>query len=226
MKYGSPSFVAYHTLLDIVQRFAHGSKIEPSNIDYFLNTMPITLSEAMISRLSDECQVEIFQLLISSIAEAKTVNVGATVDPSLVPVGAFESASLSFGEKMSLVSDNSRYSKPVQDAVLPTTQIHKGTSLSIAKPSDLYVLASPEEIERIQRDIEAGILTSKTTSYNWARGGRFNPSNWDVKKVISEISRLQPVNSSGINNALPKMPTRRISEVLRELKKQGILVSS
>lgn len=186
--------------------------------------MPITLSEGMISRLSEECQVEIFQLLISSIAEAKTFNVEATVDPRLVPVGAFESASLSFGEKMSLVSDNSRYSKPVQDAVLPTTQIHKGTSLSIAKPSDVYTLASAEEIERIQRDIEAGILSSKTTSYNWGRGGRFNPSNWDVRKVISEISRLQPVNSSGINDALPKMPARRISEVLRELKKQGILL--
>ena len=188
--------------------------------------MPITLSEAMISRLSDECQVEIFQLLITSIAEAKTLNVGATVDPSLVPVGAFESASLSFGEKMSLVSDNSRCFKPVQDAVLPTTQIHKGTSLSIAKPSDLYILASPEEIKRIQGDIEAGILSSRTSSYNWTRGGRFSPNNWDVKKFITEVYRLQPVSSSEINNALPKMSRRRVSDVLRELRKQGILVLS
>ena len=186
--------------------------------------MSITLSEAMLSRLSDECQLEIFHLLLDSIAEAKRVNVRATVDPSLVPVGAFESASLTFGEKMSLAPDNSTSSMPVHDVVLSSRQIHKGTSLSIAKPSDLYTLASPEEIERIQGDIEAGILSSKTTSYNWARGGRFNPSNWDVRKVISEISRLQPVSSLEINNALPKMSQRRISDVLRELRKQGILL--
>ena len=186
--------------------------------------MPITLSEAMISRLSDECQVEIFQLLITSIAEAKTFNVGATVDPSLVPVGAFESASLSFGEKMSLAPDKSTSLVPVEDVVLASKQVAQTTSLSIAKPTDLYTLRSPEEIERIQRDIDEGLLTSRTTSYNWARGGRFNPSNWDVRKVILEISRLQPVNSSGINNALPKMSARRISDVLRELRKQGILL--
>jgi hypothetical protein len=185
--------------------------------------MSITLSEAMLSRLSDECQLEIFHLLLDSIAEAKMVNVRATVDPNL-RVGAFESASLTFGEKMSLAPDKSISSTPVHDVVLSSRQIHKGTSLSIAKPSDLYTLASPEEIERIQGDIEAGILSSKTTSYNWARGGRFNPNNWDVKKLIAEVSRLQPVSSLEINNALPKMSQRRISDVLRELRKQGILL--
>jgi len=184
--------------------------------------MSITLSEAMLSRLSDECQLEIFHLLLDSIAEAKRVNVRATVDPSILPVGAFESASLTFGEKMSLTQDNSKSSTPVQDMVLATRQIHKASSLSIAKPSDLYTLASPEEIERIQRDIETGILSSK--SYNWARGGRFNPNNWDVKKLITEVSRLQPVSSSEINNTLPKMSRRRVSDILRELRKQGILV--
>jgi hypothetical protein len=186
--------------------------------------MSITLSEAMLSRLSDECQLEIFHLLLDSIGEAKRVNVRATVDPSLLPVGAFESASLTFGEKMSLTQDKSTSSTPVEDVVLSSTQIHKSSSLSIAKPTDLYSLTSSEEIERIKRDIDEGLLTSKTQSYNWARGGRFNPSNWDVRKVISEISHLQPVNSSGINNALPKMSSRRISDVLRELRKQGILV--
>jgi len=188
--------------------------------------MSITLSEAMLSRLSDECQLEIFHLLLDSIAEAKRVNVRATVDPSLVPVGAFESASLTFGEKMSLTKDKSISSTPVQDVLLSSTQIHKASSLTIAKPTDLYSLTSPEEIKRIQGDIEAGILSSKTSSYNWARGGRFNPNNWDVKKLIAEVSRLQPVSSLEINNALPKMSQRRISDVLRELRKQGILVLS
>jgi hypothetical protein len=127
---------------------------------------------------------------------------------------------------MSLAPDKSTSSMPVHGVVLPSRQIHKGTSLSIAKASDLYTLASPEEIERIQGDIEAGILSSKTTSYNWARGGRFNPNNWDVKKLITEVSRLQPASSSEINNALPKMSGRRVSEILRELRKQGLLVLS
>jgi hypothetical protein len=185
--------------------------------------MSITLSEVMLSRLSDECQLEIFHLLLDSIAEAKRVNVRATVDPNL-RVGAFESASLTFGEKMSLTPDKSTSSTPVEDVVLSSTQIHKSSSLSIAKPTDLYSLTSSEEIERIKRDIDEGLLTSKTQSYNWARGGRFNPSNWDVRKVISEISHLQPVSSLEINNALPKMSSRRISDVLRELRKQGILL--
>ena len=188
--------------------------------------MSITLSEAMLSRLSDECQLEIFQLLFASVAEAKIVNVRATVDPSLLAVGAFESASLTFGEKMSLAPDKSTPLVPVQDVILATRQVPQTTSLSIAKPTDLYTLASPEEIKRIQGDIEAGILSSKTTSYNWARGGRFNPNNWDVKKLIAEVSRLQPVSSLEINNALPKMSGRRVSEILRELRKQGLLVLS
>ena len=181
--------------------------------------MSITLSEAMLRRLSDECQLEIFQLLLASTAAADLQSVRTSIGKTFLPHGAFESASLTFGQKMSFTPDTQKHSIPV--AV--TGQLQDTTRLSIAKPKDLYRLVSSEEIERIQRDIDEGLLTSRTTSYNWARGGRFNPSNWDVKKVISEISRLQPVNSSGINNALPKMPARRISDVLRELRKQGIL---
>ena len=128
------------------------------------------------------------------------------------PVSAFESASLSFGKPLILPS------------ISKVQSVKVASDFPVAKPADIYTLASEEKIAAITQEIDSGLFVSNSKSVNWNRSGKYNACNWDVKKLMMTLRSSGPMNTYQINMALPRMDRYRISAILRELRKQGILV--
>lgn len=168
--------------------------------------MSITLSHEMFSKLSQASRDEILQAFTSTVISRIKSDQTEPMVESQPQTGAFESASLTFG-------------KPL---VLPSVRVAE--NYPVAKPTNLYSLAPLADLHRICKEIDEGRFISNSKSIKWTKGSRFHHMDWDVKRVAMEVKYLQPATSVQINNALPTMDRYRVSAILRELRKQGILI--
>jgi hypothetical protein len=174
----------------------------------------------MFSMLSSACRDEILNAF--SNAAVKTVKEILKVEPEVVVNTAFESASLTFGKP--LVLPKYDRSEPVAEPENKVVRI--ASSFPIAKSTDRYSLAPLADIGRICKEIDAGLFVSNTKCAVWTKGGKHHHMDWDVKKVVMEVKYLQPATSLQIDRALVTMDRNRVTAILRELRKQGILIVS
>lgn len=182
--------------------------------------MSITLSHQMFSSLSKSCRDEILQAFASS-TDSTFQKLKEILEPELKETvdvkenTAFESAALTFGAPLVLPN----YNKYEEQKV-----VRVASNYPVAKATNLYSLATLPEIQRICKEIDAGLFVSNSKSVNWSQGGKFHHMDWDVKRVVMEVKYLQPATSLQIDHALPTMDRYRVSAILRELRKQGILI--
>jgi hypothetical protein len=184
--------------------------------------MSITLSHEMFTSLSKSSQDEILQAF-SNVA-VKTVKGSLKVEPEVVVNTAFESAALTFGKP--LVLPNYNRSKDTPEPLIETPVIRVAPRYPIAKATDLYSLATLADMHRICKDMDAGLFVSNSKGVTWSKGSRFHHMDWDVKRVAMEVKYLQPATSLQINQALPTMDRYRVTAILRELRKQGMVIVS
>lgn len=194
--------------------------------------MSITLTNHMFSRLSSEAQSEI----ISSFQGSQDSDNGIDTSPTLVkleaistvipspwkPSGstlvvssAFDSASLSFSQPLTLPSFSDKCGFDLKRRV-----IRHATKVPVAIYSDIYSLKSPDEIDEIISDIDLGYFIGPSS---WARGQKHHPENFDVRRVIQVIRSSGSANSYTINMTLMMLCRTRIAAILRQLKIQGIV---
>jgi hypothetical protein len=176
----------------------------------------------MFSSLSKSSRDEILQTFASSTV-SRFQKLKDLLDPERKePVDvkqntAFESASLTFGIPLVLPKYNN-----CEDGKKAVIRV--GSNYPVAKASDLYSIATLPDIGRICKEIDTGLFVSNTKSVNWSKGSKFHHMDWDVKRVFMEVKCLQPATSAQIDQALPTMDRRRVTAVLRELRKQGLLI--
>jgi hypothetical protein len=170
----------------------------------------------MFSNLSQTSRDEILQAFTSSvISRINSVQTKPEAEPEAEPqTGAFESASLSFGKPLVLPNYN-----------IPSV-VRVAENYPIAKANNLYSLAPLADLHRICKEIDEGRFISNSKSIKWTKGSRFHHMDWDVKRVLMEVKCLQPATSLQIDQALPTMDRYRVTAILRELRKQGILIVS
>jgi len=141
-------------------------------------------------------------------------------------VTAFESAALTFGKPLVLP----KYTKDVtlEPVLEPVAQedpvVRVAKNYPVAKPTDLYRVAPLKDLHRICKEINKGLFVSNTKGAIWSEGGRFHHMNWDVKKLVVQLKAIEPATSLQIDQCLPTMDRYRVSEILRELRKQGLLI--
>ena len=192
--------------------------------------MSITLSHQMFSSLSKSSRDEILQAFASStdstfqkLKEILQPEVKETVD--VKGNTAFESAALTFGAPLVLPKYNRTEDEHISEPVIDKKPVIRvATNYPVAKATDLYSVAPLADLGRICKEIDAGLFVSNSKSYNWSQGGKFHHMDWDVKRVVMEVKYLQPATSLQIDHALPTMDRYRVTAILRELRKQGILV--
>lgn len=211
---------------------------------FFTTKMSITLTREMFSMLSQKSRDEIMDLFTNSAI--MTVREILRPRVEIVPyqkseatnITAFESASLTFGKPLVLpnyqavdIDSNDVMAEPVveepapQEAAVqenPVVRIAK--NYPVAKATDLYSIATFKDLSRICREIDSGLFVSNSKSANWSKGGRYHHMNWDVKKVFIAVKSIQPATSFQIDHSLPTMDRYRVSAILRELRKQELLI--
>lgn len=182
-----------------------GSKNERNPRIGCLNDPWADLPDAVLSAILDEVEANLAKAVPVAMPVAVPVPVAMPV-PVPVPVAVSEQI----------------------PSVVPSdkAKIRIAQSFPIAKPSDLYSLAPLKHIHKICEEIDAGLFVSNTNSAVWTRGGNHHHQNWDVKKVVMIVNQLQPATSLQINYALPTMDRYRVTAILRELRKQGIVIVS
>jgi hypothetical protein len=170
----------------------------------------------MFFKLSKPARDEVIAIFDTSALENIRYDVEASAT-GLVPnaVSAFESASLSFGKPLVL---------PSMCGTEGQRTVKVASNFPVAKTTDIYRVASAEKIALITQKIDKGIFISNSKYINWSRSGRYHPCHWDIKKLMTTLRSNGPMNSYQINLALPNMDRYRISAILRELRKQGILI--
>jgi hypothetical protein len=191
-------------------------KIDPYGASIFLvSKMSITLNHDMFSMLSQCCRDEILQVF-ASVAISRFKDTPKVEEEPVKPqAGAFESASLTFGKPLVL---------PLAVPLAVPSVIRIAPSYPIAKASDLYRLAETKEINRIYKEIDDGLFISNTKCAVWTKGGKHHHMDWDVKRVVMTVNQLKSATSVQIDHALPSMSRSRVTGILRELRKQGILI--
>lgn len=155
---------------------------------------------------------------------------------------AFESASLTFSKPLVLpvrqpeplpvatsivVEENEP--EPVAEDIAPVQKnavIRVAQSYPIAKATDLYSVAPLADLHRICKEIDDGLFISNAKSADWSKGGKYHHMNWDVKRVVMSVNSMAPATSLQIDRDLLTMDRYRITAILRELRKQGILIVS
>jgi hypothetical protein len=96
----------------------------------------------------------------------------------------------------------------------------------MTKATDLYRIATLPEIHQICKEIDEGLFVSNSKGVSWSKGSKYHHMNWDVKRVFMEVKYLQPATSLQIDQALPTMDHYRVTAILRELRKQGMVIVS
>jgi hypothetical protein len=193
----------------------------------------------MFSMLSTACRDEILNAF--SNAAVKKVKETLKVETEVLVNSAFDSASLTFGKPL-VLPNYKMYdvAEPVAETVpvpvaepvavpVPVPQkkvVRIASSFPIAKPTDRYSLAPLADIGRICKEMDEGLFVSNTKCAVWTKGGKHHHMDWDVKRVVMEVKYLQPATSVQIDRALVTMDRNRLTAVLRELRKQGILIVS
>ena len=175
----------------------------------------------MFTSLSKSAQDEILRAFGNTADKAiQKVKEVLDVQPEPKENTAFESASLTFSKPLVLPNYNRTEDAPVIEK--PVVRI--ASNYPVAKATDLYSVAPLADLHRICNDIDAGLFVSNSKSISWSKGSKFHHMDWDVKRVVMEVKFLQPATSLQIDHALPTMDRYRITAILRELRKQGILV--
>ena len=185
----------------------------------------------MFSKLSSACRDEILDAFASSALNTvkNILSTGSRNDvkpENTATTTAFESAKLTFGKPLVLPVYNKVVAEPVIAVSAEKKVVRIASNFPVAKPTDLYSLVDYKEIGRICKEIDAGLFVSNTKCAVWTKGGNYHHMNWDVKSVVMEVKFLQPATSLQIDQALPTMDRYRITAILRELRKQGILIVS
>ena len=198
-------------------------------LDLFTNSASMTVRELLRSKVD---------------VAAPLVGVAPHQNSDTTSITAFESASLTFGKPLVLPSyrvaeldNNDVMAEPIVQEVVcqeePVVQeavcqeepvIRVAKNYPVAKPTDLYSIAPLKDIQRICREIDNGLFVSNSKSAIWSEGGRYHHMNWDVKKVFITVKSIQPATSLQIDHSLPTMDRYRVSAILRELRKQGLLI--
>jgi hypothetical protein len=177
--------------------------------------MSIVINREMFFSLSISSQQEIISRLITtSVNNIKDLFKEV---PNSSTASAFESASLTFGNQLVLPDYNSANR-------LTNKTRRMASDVPIAKATDLYRVVSDEQIKNITEDIDTGFFINNSSRIDWSKGARFNPNNWDVKRIIMKVKISQPMTSLQIDQSLPTMDRYRVTSILRELRKQGILI--
>jgi hypothetical protein len=204
-------------------RLVKAIKIEVSVcIIFFTTKMSITLSHEMFTSLSKSCQNEILQSFGN--AAVNTVKDLLEVNPGVISATAFESAALTFG--MPLVLPNYNRSEDTPEPLIEVPVIRVAPRYPMTKATDLYRIATLPEIHKICKEVDAGLFVSNSKGVSWSKGSKYHHMNWDVKRVFMEVKYLQPATSLQIDQALPTMDRYRVSAILRELRKQGMVIVS
>ena len=177
--------------------------------------MSITITYDMFFKLSKPARDEVIAVFGSTGLENIRYQDEPVKDKVPNTVSAFESASLSFGKPLVL---------PSMCEPQAYTGVKVASNFPVAKTTDIYRVASAEKIALITQKIDKGIFISNSKYINWSRSGRYHPCHWDIKKLMMTLRSNGPMNSYQINLALPNMDRYRISAILRELRKQGILI--
>jgi len=176
----------------------------------------------MFASLSKSCQHEILEAFGN--AAVNTVKELLKVEPEVLANTAFESAALTFGKP--LVLPNYKVSDDTPEPLIETPVIRVAPHYPVAKATDLYSIATLQDIGRICKEIDAGLFVSNSKTVSWSKGSKFHHMDWDVKRVFMEVKYLQPATSLQIDQALPTMDRYRITAILRELRKQGMVIVS
>jgi hypothetical protein len=204
-----------------MKRLVKAIKIEVSvRVQFFTTKMSITLSHEMFTSLSKSCQNEILQSFGN--AAVNTVKDLLEVNPGVISATAFESAALTFG--MPLVLPKYNRSEDTPEPLIEVPVIRVAPRYPMTKATDLYRIATLPEIHRICKEIDDGLFISNSRSVKWSKGSRFHHMDWDVKRVFMEVKCLQHATSAQIDKGLPTMSRHRVSSILRELRKQGLLI--
>jgi hypothetical protein len=188
----------------------------------------------MFFMLSESCRDEILQVF-ASVAISRFKRAPKIEEELGSNEGAFESAALTFGKPLILpLAVDSTLPSAVPSVVpsvvpsaLPSvvpSAVRIATSYPIAKASDLYHVADDKEVYRIYKEIDDGLFISNKKSNNWSVSGSYHYMNWDVKKVVMTVRQFKTATSLQIDHALPTMSRYRVTAILRELRKQGILI--
>ena len=217
-----------------VRRPKKAIKIEVSlSIKFFTTKMSITLSHQMFASLSKSCQNEILEAFsTTSLAVVKKML-------SMNENTAFESASLTYGKPLVLPNYNRTnevmseplveplaepLAEPMPEPMPENKVVRIASNFPIAKSTDLYSTAHYSVIGKICHEIDAGLFVSNCKSVDWSKGSRYHHMNWDVKRVVMIVNQLKPATSLEVDQALPTMDRHRVTAILRELRKQGILI--
>jgi hypothetical protein len=172
----------------------------------------------MFTSLSKSSRDEILQAFSATADKAvQMVKEVLSAQPEVNQNTAFESASLTFGMPLVLPNYN-------RTEATPTPVIRVAPQHPVARATDRYRLAPLADLHRICNDIDRGLFVSNSKGISWSKGSKFHHMDWDVKRVAMEVKYLQPATSLEIDQALPTMDRYRVTAILRELRKQGILV--
>jgi hypothetical protein len=198
--------------------------------------MSITLSYEMFSMLSKSSRDEILAVFGTPSFKVVKEEPRSEINRNT----AFESASLTFSKPLVLpvrqseplatsmvVEENEP--EPVAEDIAPVqknTVIRVAKSYPIAKATDLYSVAPLEDVQRICKEIDDGLFISNSKSVDWSKGGKYHHMNWDVKKIFIMLKSIQPATSFQIDHSVPTMDRYRVTAILRELRKQGLLIVS
>ncbi len=203
-------------------------KIEVSVcINFFTTKMSITLSHQMFASLSKSCQNEILEAFSTTSLDVvkKLLNMNKNT--------AFESASLTYGKPLVLPNynrGNDVMAEPVAEPLakaepMPENKVVRiASNFPVAKSTDLYSTAHYSVIGKICQEIDEGLFVSNSKSIDWSQGSRYHHKNWDVMRVVMIVNQLKPATSLQVDQALPTMDRHRVTAILRELRKQGILI--
>lgn len=180
--------------------------------------MSINLSHEMFASLSKSSRDEILHAFANTADKAvQIVKEVLNAQPEVNQNTAFESASLTFAKPLVLPNYN-------RTEDVPAPVIRVAPRYPVAKKTDLYCIATLQDIGRICKEIDAGLLISNSKGISWSKGSKFHHMDWDVKRVFMEVKYLQPATSLQIDQALPTMDRYRVSAILRELRKQGMVI--
>lgn len=183
----------------------------------------------MFASLSRASQNEILQSFTTS--SLQTANKLLDVKDNT----AFESASLTYGKPLVLPNYNRNsealaeplgepLAEPLAEPMPVNNVVRVASNFPIAKTTDLYTTADYSVIHKICQEVDKGLFVSNSKGVDWSQGSRYHHKNWDVARVVMIVNQLKPATSLQIDQALPTMDRYRVTAILRELRKQGILI--
>jgi hypothetical protein len=97
------------------------------------------------------------------------------------------------------------------------------STCSRAKKTDIYTIASEDEVLRIITEIDSGRLVSNTPCAPWTRGSKHHPCNAETFRVRRHLFLVGPQTRDQLLAALPGIGEKLIRSILHELKEQGII---